>query len=48
MKLNGIELLKLGPSIKAKWVVPGAHGEMEEPVFCREMGKWDSFNVHSD
>ena len=37
MKLNGIELLKLGPSIKPQRVIPGAHGEMEDPVFCTEM-----------
>ena len=37
MKLDGIELLNLGPSIKAQRVVPGAHGEMEDPVFCTEM-----------
>ena len=39
MKLNGIELLRLGPSIKVQRVVPGAHGEMEDPAFCTEMGK---------
>ena len=39
MKLNGIELLKLDPSIKAQRVAPGARGEMEDPVFCTEMEK---------
>ena len=39
MKLNGIELLKLGISIKAQRDVSGAHEEMEDPAFCTEMGK---------